>query len=166
MQNPIAKFMPQFGGEYPKPFISLFEKMTLPVNGDKESVKTTVWTAYDFAKHYHEGQKRSSGKPYFEHCLAVSQILASWGMDQNTVIGGLLHDTIEDTDVTFQDIEKRFGKDIAELVDGVTKLGGIRFSSGQAKQAGNFMKLLLSVAKDLRVIIIKICRSSAQYENY
>ena len=76
MQNPIAKFMPQFGGEYPKPFISLFEKMTLPVNGDKESVKTTVWTAYDFAKHYHEGQKRSSGKPYFEHCLAVSQILA------------------------------------------------------------------------------------------
>lgn len=155
MQNPLAKFMPQFGGEYPKPFMSLFKKMTLPLNGDQESLKTTVWTAYDFAKHHHEGQKRSSGKPYFEHCLAVGQILASWGMDQNTVIGGLLHDTIEDTKVTFQDLEQRFGKDIAELVDGVSKLGGIKFSSRQAKQAGNFMKLLLSVAKDLRVIIIK-----------
>ncbi len=155
MQNPIAKFMPQFGGEYPKPFISLYDEMTIPINGDEESVKTKVWTAYDFAKHHHEGQKRSSGKPYFEHCLAVGQILASWGMDQNTVIGGLLHDTIEDTEVTFQDIENKFGKDIAELVEGVTKLGGIKFSSKQAKQAGNFMKLLLSVAKDLRVIIIK-----------
>jgi GTP diphosphokinase / guanosine-3',5'-bis(diphosphate) 3'-diphosphatase len=155
MQNPIAKFMPQFGGEYPKPFISLFEKMTIPVNGDQESVKTQVWMAYDFAKHYHTGQKRSSGKPYFEHCLAVGQILAQWGMDHNTIIAGLLHDTIEDTDVSYQDIEKKFGKDIAELVDGVTKLGGIKFSSKQAKQAGNFMKLLLSVAKDLRVIIIK-----------
>ncbi len=155
MQNPIAKFMPQLGGEYPKPFVSLYEKMTIPLNGDKELVKTKVWTAYDFAMHYHEGQKRSSGKPYFEHCLEVGQILASWGMDQNTVIGGLLHDTIEDTQVTFQDIENKFGKDIAELVEGVTKLGGIKFSSKQAKQAGNFMKLLLSVAKDLRVIIIK-----------
>ncbi len=129
--------------------------MTIPINGDEESVKTKVWTAYDFAKHHHEGQKRSSGKPYFEHCLAVGQILASWGMDQNTVIGGLLHDTIEDTKVTFREIENKFGKDIAELVEGVTKLGGIKFSSKQAKQAGNFMKLLLSVAKDLRVIIIK-----------
>ena len=155
MQNPIAKFMPQFGGEYPKPFVSLFEKMTIPANGDHESVKTQVWMAYDFAKHYHTGQKRSSGKPYFEHCLAVGQILAQWGMDHNTIIAGLLHDTIEDTDVSYQDIEKKFGKDIAELVDGVTKLGGIKFSSKQAKQAGNFMKLLLSVAKDLRVIIIK-----------
>ena len=155
MQNPIAKFMPQFGGEYPKPFLSLFDKMTIPINGNKESVKSKVWTAYDFAMHYHEGQKRSSGKPYFEHCLAVGQILASWGMDHNTIIAGLLHDTIEDTDVSFQDIEKKFGNDIAELVEGVTKLGGIKFSSKQAKQAGNFMKLLLSVAKDLRVIIIK-----------
>ena len=155
MQNPLAKFMPQFGGEYPKPFVSLYDDMTVPNKSDEDAVKTKVWTAYDFAKHYHEGQKRSSGKPYFEHCLAVGQILASWGMDHNTVIAGLLHDTIEDTDVTFQEVEQRFGKDIAELVDGVTKLGGIQFSNTQAKQAGNFMKLLLSVAKDLRVIIIK-----------
>ncbi|MBU0528976.1 bifunctional (p)ppGpp synthetase/guanosine-3',5'-bis(diphosphate) 3'-pyrophosphohydrolase [bacterium] len=155
MQSPLSKFMPQFSGEYPKPFVSLFEKMTLPVNGDRESVKTKVWTAYDFAKHRHEGQKRSSGKPYFEHCLAVGQILAMWGMDHSTIIAGLLHDIIEDTDVTLQDLEQRFGKDIAELVDGVSKLGGIQFSGKQAKQAGNFMKLLLSVAKDLRVIIIK-----------
>ncbi len=155
MQNPLSKFMPQFVGEYPKPFVSLFEKMTLHINGDQELVRTKVWSAYDFAMHYHEGQKRSSGKPYFEHCLAVAQILANWGMDHSTIIAGLLHDTLEDTDASFQDIEKKFGKDIAELVDGVTKLGGIKFSSKQAKQAGNFMKLLLSVAKDLRVIIIK-----------
>ena len=121
----------------------------------KDLVKTTVWSAYYYALHHHEGQKRSSGKPYFEHCLAVGQILASWGMDHNTVIAGLLHDIIEDTEVTYQDLEKQFSKDIAELVDGVTKLGGIQFSTKQAKQAGNFMKLLLSVAKDLRVIIIK-----------
>jgi len=155
MQNPIAKFMPQFGGEYPKPFVSLYEKMTIPINGDQKTVKTKVWKAYDFAMHHHEGQKRSSGKPYFEHCLAVGQILAQWGMDHNTIIAGLLHDTIEDTDASQLDIENQFGKDIAELVEGVTKLGGIKFSSKQAKQAGNFMKLLLSVAKDLRVIIIK-----------
>ncbi len=155
MQNPLAKFMPQFGGEYPKPFVSLFDEMTLPINTDKDQLKTKVWLAYDYAMHHHEGQTRSSGKPYFEHCLAVGQILASWGMDHNTVIAGLLHDTIEDTEATFQDLEQRFGKDIAELVDGVTKLGGIQFSTKQAKQAGNFMKLLLSVAKDLRVIIIK-----------
>ena len=155
MQNPIAKFMPQFVGEYPKDFVSLFDKMTISVNSDKESVKSSVWSAYDFAIHHHEGQKRSSGKPYFEHCLAVGQILADWGMDHNTVISGLLHDTVEDTDVTYQDIEQRFSKDIADLVEGVTKIGGIKFYDTQAKQAGNFMKLLLSVAKDLRVIIIK-----------
>ncbi len=155
MQNPLAKFMPQFGGEYPKPFVSLYEKMIIPINGDQETVKTKIWKAYDFAMHHHEGQKRSSGKPYFEHCLAVGQILAQWGMDHNTIIAGLLHDTIEDTDTSQLDIENQFGKDIAELVEGVTKLGGIKFSSKQAKQAGNFMKLLLSVAKDLRVIIIK-----------
>lgn len=155
MQNPLAKFVPQFSGEYPKPFVSLFEKMTIPGNGNEDSVKTTVWSAYDYALHHHEGQKRSSGKPYFEHCLAVGQILATWGMDHNTVIAGLLHDIIEDTEVTYQDLEKHFSKDIAELVEGVTKLGGIQFSTKQAKQAGNFMKLLLSVAKDLRVIIIK-----------
>lgn len=155
MPNPLARFMPQLGGEYPKTFDSLFNKMTIPINSDKTKLKTTVWLAYDYALHHHEGQKRSSGKPYFEHCLAVGEILASWGMDHNSVIAGLLHDTLEDTEATYQDVEKRFGKDIADLVDGVTKLGGIQFSTKQAKQAGNFMKLLLSVAKDLRVIIIK-----------
>jgi len=155
MQNPLAKFMPQFGGEYPKLFMALYNRITIPINGDQDAVKNKVWMAYDYAQHYHDGQKRSSGKPYFEHCLAVGQILAQWGMDHNTIIAGLLHDIIEDTTVTFQDVEKRFGKGIAELVDGVTNLGGIQFSNKQAKQAGNFMKLLLSVAKDLRVIIIK-----------
>ena len=98
MQNPLAKFMPQFGGVYPKPFEALFKEMTLPVNSDEEKLRNNVWLAYDYALQHHEGQKRSSGKPYFEHCLKVGQILASWGMDHNTVIAGLLHDTIEDTE--------------------------------------------------------------------
>ena len=76
-------------------------------------------------------------------------------MDHFTINGGMLHDTIEDTDASIQDINSLFGEDIASLVNGVTKLGGIRFSSREAKQAGNFMKMLLSVAQDLRVIIIK-----------
>src|SRR5210317_1345563 len=109
MQNPLAKFMPQLGGVYPKPFESLFKKMTLPTNSDEEKLRTNVWLAYDYALQHHEGQKRNSGKPYFEHCLAVVQILASWGMDHNTVIAGLLHDTIEDTEATYGDIEERFG---------------------------------------------------------
>ena len=155
MQNPIARFVPQLGGEYPKSFMDIFNKIPSPNGIPDTSVKDLVWKAYEYSSHNHEGQKRKSGKPYFEHCIEVAKILASWKMDHITVIGGLLHDTIEDTDITYKDIEKYFGTDVANLVEGVTKLGGISFSSRAEKQAGNFMKLLLSVAKDLRVIIIK-----------
>jgi GTP pyrophosphokinase len=156
MQNPLARFVPYLVGEYPRPFLEFFEKITLPAGEDVEEAKRRFWEAYEFGSHYHEGQKRRSGEPYFEsHCVEVAKILAEWNMDQVTIMGGLLHDTIEDTEATYEDLEKRFGTDLANLVDGVTKLGGIHFSSHRAKQAGNFMKMLLSVAKDLRVIIIK-----------
>jgi len=155
MPNPIARLIPHIVGEYPKPFIDLFEKVPVPNGTDTGMLKQNLWKAFEYSSRHHEGQKRKSGKPYFEHCLAVANILASWKLDHITIMGGLLHDTIEDTSATFEDIKKQFGSDLATLVDGVTKLGGIKFSSRKEKQAGNFMKLLLSVAKDLRVIIIK-----------
>ena len=155
MQNPLARFVPHLVGEYPKKFLNLFENISLSNGSSQDEIRDLVWQAYEFAITHHEGQKRHSGEPYFNHCLAVANTLAQWKMDHFTIIGGMLHDTIEDTDASIQDINSLFGEDIASLVNGVTKLGGIRFSSREAKQAGNFMKMLLSVAQDLRVIIIK-----------
>jgi len=155
MQNPLARFVPHLVGEYPKNFLNLFENISLSNGSSQDEIRDLLWQAYEFAITHHEGQKRHSGEPYFNHCLEVANMLAQWKMDHFTIIGGMLHDTIEDTDASIQDINSLFGEDIASLVNGVTKLGGIRFSSREAKQAGNFMKMLLSVAQDLRVIIIK-----------
>ena len=85
----------------------------------------------------------------------MANTLASWNMDYTTIMAGLLHDVVEDTAITTNDIEKEFDTDLANLVDGLTKISGIEFSTRKEKQAGNFMKMLLSVAKDIRVIIIK-----------
>ena len=156
MENPITKFAPFLVGEFPKPFQELLDKVTSNEPLTKDDLKKELWRAYEFGLRHHEGQKRRSGGSYFEnHCVEVAKILAEWNMDHITIIGGLLHDTIEDTEVNFEDIEKKFGADVANLVNGVSKLSGIRFTSQKAKQAGNFMKMLISVAQDLRVIIIK-----------
>ncbi|OIO74228.1 MAG: bifunctional (p)ppGpp synthetase/guanosine-3',5'-bis(diphosphate) 3'-pyrophosphohydrolase [Zetaproteobacteria bacterium CG1_02_53_45] len=112
--------------------------------------------AYVFAAHAHAGQVRISGEPYITHPLAVADILASLGMDEATVITGILHDTVEDTSVTLEDVEQYFGKDVATLVDGVTKIGKIHFNSTEHKQAENFRKMILATAKDLRVLIVKL----------
>lgn len=156
MENPISKLAPFLVGEYPRNFLKVFNALTIPEFSNPEEIKKMMWSAYEFGKYYHEGQKRLSGKPYFEsHCLEVGKILADWKMDHITVIAGMLHDTLEDTDANKEELEVKFGHDVASLVEGVTKLGGIKFSSRREKQAGNFMKMLLSVAKDLRVILIK-----------
>jgi len=155
MDNPLSRLAPQLFGEYPKPFLTLVDATTPGPNQSKEDIIQILWKAYDFGNRHHEGQKRRSGEPYFFHCVAVAQTLANWKMDSTTVMAGLLHDTVEDTDVSVDLLQTEFGNDLANLVDGVTKLGGIEFSSRKEKQAGNFMKMLLSVAKDLRVIIIK-----------
>lgn len=156
MENPITKFAPFLVGEFPKPFQELLDKVTSNEPLTEDDLKKELWGAYEFGLHHHEGQKRRSGGSYFEnHCVEVAKILAEWNMDHITIIGGLLHDTIEDTEANFEDIEKKFGTDVANLVNGVSKLSGIRFTSQKAKQAGNFMKMLISVAQDLRVIIIK-----------
>lgn len=155
MQNPLAKLVPQLLGEYPKQFNELLNKVPIPEGLESTKIRDELWNAYQFSMTCHEGQKRRSGRPYFDHCYQVATSLAEWKMDYRTVMGGLLHDVVEDTDVSIKDLEKRFNEDVARLVDGVTKLGGITFSSRKEQQAGNFMKLLLSVAQDLRVIIIK-----------
>ena len=155
MENPIAKLAPQIFGEYPKQFNDLFKKISLNEEQDGRETKSLLWKAYVYGKEHHDGQKRLSGEPYFTHCIAVANTLARWKMDLTTIIAGLLHDTLEDTDATLDDLIEMFGDDLGSLVSGLTKVKGIQYSSRKEKQAGNFMKMLLSVAQDLRVIIIK-----------
>jgi len=112
--------------------------------------------AYVFAANAHANQRRSSGEPYMAHPVAVANILASLRLDDKSIATGLLHDTVEDTSVTLADIEERFGIEVAHLVDGVTKIGQIRFTSSEHKQAENFRKMILATAKDLRVLLVKL----------
>ena len=155
MENPLTKFVPQLFGEYPKPFLKLINNISFTPDQDSKEVTETLWKAYEFGLRHHDGQKRLSGKPYFSHCLAVASTLANWKMDITTIIAGLLHDTVEDTEATLDDIIENFGNDLGNLVDGLTKISEISYSSRKEKQVGNFMKMLLSVAQDMRVIIIK-----------
>ena len=155
MDNPLKRLAPQLFGEYPKSFLSLYDQIYKIPDTDKKSLKENLWKAYEFGNRYHEGQKRLSGEPYFNHCVEVAKTLAIWNMDYTTIMAGLLHDIVEDTSITIQDLENEFDKDLANLVDGLTKISGIEFSTRKEKQVGNFMKMLLSVAKDIRVIIIK-----------
>ena len=115
-----------------------------------------IHRAYVFAAHAHAGQQRSSGEPYISHPLAVASILSKIRLDDTTIITALLHDTVEDTDVTHEDIAKHFGEEVARLVDGVTKIGQIKFTSSEHKQAENFRKMILATAKDLRVLLVKL----------
>lgn len=131
----------------------LIEKIkTYNPNVDEAEIRS----AYELAKVNHQGQKRNSGEDYIIHPLHVAMILADMNMDSATIIAGLLHDTIEDTSVTYEDIEKIFGKEIAELVDGVTKLKKLNYKSKAEKQAENIRKMVLAMAKDIRVIIVKL----------
>lgn len=113
--------------------------------------------AYRLAEKSHEGQFRKTGEPYIEHPVSVAGILAEMGMDSACIAAALLHDVVEDTDVSLEEIEKEFNKDIALLVDGVTKLGQITFSTLEEQQAENLRKMLLAMSKDIRVMIIKLC---------
>ncbi len=111
---------------------------------------------YDYGKRMHEGQFRHSGEPYFTHPVAVAAILTEMRLDDATIITALLHDTIEDTRSTWSDVSERFGSEIADLVDGVTKLTNLQLSSAQSKQAENFRKLFMAMSRDLRVILVKL----------
>lgn len=112
--------------------------------------------AYDFAVEKHGDQKRASGEPYYTHPVEVAQILADMKLDPSTIVTAILHDTVEDTVVTLDEIEEKFGKEIRSLVDGVTKLGKIEAQPENIRQAENFRKLLLAISDDLRVLLVKL----------
>ena len=115
-----------------------------------------VEKAYQFSKQAHEGQFRKSGEPYISHPVAVTTLLAKWHMDAQALCAALLHDVVEDTATSNEDIAKLFGKPVAELVDGVSKLDKIEFQTEAHQQAENFRKMLLAMARDVRVILIKL----------
>jgi GTP pyrophosphokinase len=117
---------------------------------------STLEVAYEFSRSAHEGQFRKSGEPYISHPLAVAGILAEWHLDAQTLTAALLHDVVEDTPATAGEIETRFGKAVALLVDGVSKLDKLAFASEQQAQAENFRKMLLAMAQDVRVILVKL----------
>ena len=112
--------------------------------------------AYHFSERAHEGQKRLSGEKFVSHCVEVAKILVDLQLDSVTVASGLIHDVVEDTGVSVEDVQAEFGKEIAEIVDGLTKIGHLPLNSSQERQVENYRKLLLSIAKDARVILIKL----------
>ena len=112
--------------------------------------------AYRFSEKAHAGQTRRNGDPYVTHCVEVAKILAELQLDSVTVASGLIHDVVEDTAVTVEEVEREFGREIAQIVDGLTKIGHLPFTSTQERQVENYRKLLLSIAKDARVILIKL----------
>lgn len=124
---------------------------------EKQYDLSKIISSYEFAAKAHANQFRSSGEPYITHPLAVAYILLEFGMDTDTVCAALLHDVVEDTDVTLDEIKKLFGQDVAMLVDGVTKLGKIPLFTKEEQQAENVRKILLAMSQDIRVIIIKLC---------
>src|SRR5579872_7633342 len=115
-----------------------------------------VRKAYDRAAVAHTGQKRLSGEEYVNHPLEVAAILADLELDAETIAAALLHDTVEDTPLTAEEVEREFGPEVANLVDGVTKLGRISLRSDQQQQAENIRKMMVAMAQDLRVVLIKL----------
>ena len=115
-----------------------------------------ITKAFEVARQAHSSQTRKSGEGYINHPLAVAKIVADIGLDETTVAAALLHDAVEDTELTISDVEKEFGSDVAAIVDGVTKLERLQFDSKEEQQAATMRKMLVAMAKDLRVLIIKL----------
>ena len=115
-----------------------------------------IGRAYDLAGKMHQGQLRKSGEPYLIHPVEVAKILAELGMDDHAIVAGLLHDVVEDTDYTTEQLQEDFGDEIELLVDGVTKLGSVKYESKEERQAENLRKMFLAMSKDIRVLIIKL----------
>ena len=136
--------------------IRQFELVERVKGYDPSTDEKVLNRAYVFAMKAHGSQTRASGDPYFSHPLEVAGILTDYKVDSASIITALLHDTIEDTDTTLKEIRKAFGKEVARLVDGVTKLTRIELQSDQAKQAENFRKFVLAMSEDIRVLLVKL----------
>ena len=133
--NDLKNHMENFGQDY-----------------DYELVKK----AFELCVNAHQGQKRVSSEDYYYHPYNVAKIIVSLGMDTESVVASLLHDVVEDTDITIEEISEQFGKEVALLVDGVTKIGRLNFSTKEQQQAESLRKMLIAMGQDIRVIIIKL----------
>ena len=136
--------------------IDVEDLLALVRNYNPRSNASLIRDAYEYGMRMHEGQFRHSGEPYFTHPIAVAAILTEMRLDDATIVTALLHDTVEDTRSTKDDLTTMFGAEIADLVDGVTKLTNLELSSAQSKQAENFRKLFMAMSRDLRVILVKL----------
>ena len=140
------------------PILERYQALEDKVKAYNPGVDTKrLYDAFAYADNAHSGQLRKDGSPYITHPLAVAEIAAELELDTDSIIAALLHDTIEDTDTTYDDIAKLFGKTVAELVDGVTKLTRVQYVSKEEEQMENLRKMLMAMAKDIRVILVKIC---------
>ncbi len=140
------------------PILERYQALEDKVKAYNPGVDTKrLYDAFAYADNAHSGQLRKDGSPYVTHPLAVAEIAAELELDTDSIIAALLHDTIEDTDTTYDDIAKLFGKTVAELVDGVTKLTRVQYVSKEEEQMENLRKMLMAMAKDIRVILVKIC---------
>ena len=150
----LKRILPSFSGSEHADFkkiLDSFPKQYILTDDDI----SLLFKAFELGSKAHSNQKRKSGEKYFNHCIEVANQLIKWNMDLSTIISGLLHDTIEDTEITKENLSKEFGNEISDLVYQVSKLSGIKYRNIEHRQAENFMKMFLSVSKDLRVIIIK-----------
>ena len=128
---------------------------TLKKNRRRVNTKL-ILKAYQFAKDHHADQKRLSGEEYIIHPLNVANILSQLELDDETICAALLHDVVEDTDITQEDLAREFGEEIANMVDGVTKLGKLQYTTREEQQVENYRKMFLAMGKDIRVILIKL----------
>ena len=134
-----------------------FAELEEKIKNMPQEEQDRVRDAYTYAKEHHDGQLRKDGSPYITHPLEVAHLVADLGLDADSIIAALLHDTIEDTDATHEEVAKRFGVTVANLVEGVTKLNKVKYTSTEEKQMENLRKMLMAMAQDVRVILIKIC---------
>ena len=140
------------------PILERYQALEAQIKTYNPSLDTKrLYDAFSYADNAHAGQLRKDGSPYITHPLAVAEIAAELELDTESIMAALLHDTVEDTTATYDDIAKLFGKDVADLVDGVTKLTRVQYVSKEEEQMENLRKMLMAMAKDIRVILIKIC---------
>ncbi|HEY0162994.1 MAG TPA: HD domain-containing protein, partial [Edaphobacter sp.] len=152
-----AQFLPSFPVSLTTKIDADFEHLleTVHLNRPADDLEI-IRTAWQFCLSQHAGQKRASGEPYVIHPLEVGQVLAEMKMDSTAIAAGLLHDAVEDTDVSAPEISQRFGPQVAHIVDGVTKLDRIKFANKEDHQAENIRKMLLAMVSDIRVVLIKM----------